>query len=118
MLKKERPSARGEINVVFVDNHVIRQLNKKFLDESGTTDVIAFPYDNWTDPSIPIGDIYISFREAQFNARRFDDTVKRELVRLVVHGLLHLLGYDDHKPADRKRMWARQEKLVERLSGR
>lgn len=109
---------RGEINIVIVDRAGIRRLNKKFLDETGDTDVIAFPYEPAPGADTPYGDIYISAPVAEENAKRFGDDPRRELVRLAVHGTLHLLGYDDHRPADKKIMWARQEKLVEELAGK
>lgn len=114
----ERARPRGDVNVIFVDNKTIRTLNKRFLDEPGNTDVIAFPYE--PPPGrvrdAVFGDIYISVPVARENARRFEEEAGREVTRLIVHGVLHLLGYTDKKAALRKRMWSRQEALVERLS--
>lgn len=114
-LRSEKSKARGEINVILTDRANIRRLNRKFLDHKGDTDVIAFPYEN---PSAgePFGDIYISVPVARDNAKRFHDETTRELVRLAVHGTLHLLGYRDHSARDHAEMWKRQEKLVERLT--
>jgi probable rRNA maturation factor len=112
VLSREKKSLSGEWNVLFVDDKRIRALNKKFLDENDTTDVIAFPYDAAPASDAPRGDIYICVDEAVRNAKRLGESVPRELKRLVIHGLLHILGYDDHRPADRKKMWARQEYYV------
>ena len=108
MLTSEKSKLSGEVNIVFVDNPHIRKLNKNFLNENGETDVIAFGYDEGAD-------VFISVPVARGNARRFDDTPARELIRLVVHGLLHVLGYTDHKSGARKIMWKKQEHLVNRL---
>lgn len=114
VLQREKIRVKGDVNVIFVDNKTIRRLNKQFLGETGLTDVIAFPYE--TDEVF--GDIYISIPVARQNAKRFKEPYERELTRLVVHGLLHLLGYDDHLPNDYKRMWARQESLVAILTSK
>src|SRR5581483_11660984 len=117
-LRSEKFSAPGDVNVILTDRATIRRLNRRFLDESGDTDVIAFPYENHGSPDQPFGDIYISVPVARDNARRFRDEADRELVRLAVHGTLHLLGYRDHSRKDHAEMWKRQEKLVERLTGK
>lgn len=112
ILKKEKARVRGDINVIFVDNKVIRSINKKFLGEKGETDVIAFPYES----DETFGDVFISIPVAQANAKRFGQTPRTEIVRLLVHGVLHLLGYDDHRPKDYQAMWKRQEELVARYA--
>ena len=116
VLRTERARWTGELNVIFVDDPEIRRLNRRFLREHGTTDVIAFRYDR--PPHAPASetsaDIYVCVSEAARNADRFQVPVTEEIVRLAVHGTLHLLGYEDHKPKDRKQMWARQENAVRR----
>ncbi len=101
--------------MIFVDDREIRRINRQFLDERGTTDVIAFRFP--LPPSSPASessaDVYVCVPEAARNARRFDVPVAEELIRLSVHGTLHLLGYDDHKPGDRKKMWKKQENFVD-----
>ena len=78
------------ISILFVTNSIIRQLNKKFLGRHYATDVLAFE----------TGDIVVSVDMAIENAKHFKTDLKRELVLYVIHGLLHLLGYDDHRPKD------------------
>ena len=112
--EKRRPA--GAIHVILTDRPTIKRLNRQFLDETGDTDVIAFGYD--VEPGAPRGDfadIYISVPTAADNARRFGEDAERELVRLAVHGTLHLLGHDDHAAGPRAKMWKRQEYLVRRL---
>jgi len=130
-----------KVNVIFVDNKKIRALSRQFLNEDHETDVIAFPYGpsprqslsrgpgsssdkTWVPAkkhagTTEFGDIYVSLPMAQYNAEKFGASYKQEVTRLVVHGLLHLLGYSDLKPKLKKKMWAKQEKLVGYLeSGR
>jgi probable rRNA maturation factor len=110
VLRAEKINTHREINVVFIDNKTIRSLSRRFLGEDHDTDVIAFPYE-----SGPFGDIYISLPMAKYNAARFNENYKTEVVRLIIHGTLHMLGYDDHQPKAKKIMWQRQEKLVKKL---
>lgn len=114
---EEKMKPKGELNVIFVDGRTIRRLNKAFLNESGDTDVIAFPYDPVPGRSdVALGDIYISVPEARRNAFQFRQPLDRELVRLIVHGVLHLLGYTDHSSKEKAIMWSKQEKLVDHFS--
>lgn len=106
VLKSEKRKFKGEVNVIFVDQKKIRQLNRQFLATQGDTDVIAFPYEDQG------GDIYICFPVATANAKRFKEPIPRELTRLVIHGTLHLLGYADWPKSKRDIMWAKQEVLV------
>lgn len=116
VLKSEHKSTQREINVAYVDNKKIRALSKKFLDADHETDVIAFNYDDTPSGAGPFGDVFISLPMAKYNAERFGEAYKTEVVRLIIHGTLHLLGYDDHGKA-KKIMWAKQEKLVKKLKG-
>jgi len=132
VLSSEKKSAAGEVHVIFVDRKNIRRLNRQFLDTPGDTDVIAFPYNRHPGASqsriyhgpgkkrsggTVEGDIYICLPVAKDNAGRFKQDLERELTRLVVHGTLHLLGYADEPERARKKMWSRQEPLVEKLMG-
>lgn len=121
VFKSERTPLRSAINIVFVDGKTIIRLNRQFLNEKGLTDVIAFPYESSSaheSKLLPFGDVYVCVPVAIDNARRFGDTAKRELVRLVIHGTLHLFGYTDHGGAAKKKMWAKQEKLVNLVCNR
>ena len=116
VFRAERRPLRGDFNVIFVDSATIKKLNRQYLGHRGTTDVIAFSYDaDAMNFDVIFGEVYISIPEARLNARRHSVAFAEEVLRLVIHGTLHLLGYDDHAPRDRKRMWSRQEKLVQRI---
>ena len=91
-----------EISLVFVGVKRMRTMNKKFLGHDYVTDVITFDH----------GEIVICPAVACANAKHFNNTVDAEILLYVVHGLLHLAGYDDHAPADIKRMRVMEVKLV------
>jgi probable rRNA maturation factor len=109
------------LSITFVSNPVIRSLNRAHLKRRGVTDVISFGFRRASPASPILGDIYIAPDVARASARANQATVGEEIVRLVVHGTLHVLGYD-HPEGDtrtRSAMWRKQERLVERLaSGR
>ena len=108
-----RVAGRRSVSLAFVTNAAIRKINRRFLGHDWATDVVSFPLH--TDL---LGELVISTDYAQAEARARGIPVEEELVRYVVHGLLHLRGYDDHRPADRKRMWARQEREVRAVMAR
>lgn len=101
---------RKNLSIAFVTNAAIRKINRKFLKHDFATDVISFPLD-----SDLVGELVISAEFAAAEAAKRRIPVEEELVRYVAHGILHLLGYDDHRPAERKRMWARQERELRKL---
>lgn len=97
-----------EVSILIVGRARMRKLHRDFMDDPTDTDVLAFPTDLG-------GDIAICAPVAAANAKRFDEPVARELLRLIVHGSLHLLGYQDEPRSAQKKMWVQQEKLVESL---
>ncbi|HEV3029381.1 MAG TPA: rRNA maturation RNase YbeY [Planctomycetota bacterium] len=101
---------KRDLSIAFVTNAAIRKINRKFLQHDFATDVISFPLG--TDL---IGELVISAEYASTEARSRKIPVEEELLRYVAHGILHLLGYDDHRPRDRAAMWKRQELELARL---
>jgi len=101
---------RKNLSVAFVSNAAIRKINRRFLNHDFATDVLSFPLG--TDL---VGELVISAEYAAAEASRRKIPVEEELLRYVAHGILHLLGYDDHRSADRKRMWARQERELRKI---
>jgi probable rRNA maturation factor len=105
------------VSVAFVTNRAIRTLNRAHLRRRGETDVIAFAYRQPGRRSPLVGDVYIAPDVARAFARSNGIGVREEITRLVVHGVLHVLGHDHGDGAARMRgaMWQRQERLVRRL---
>ena len=89
----ENPRIDGEIRIVFVDNVKIHSLNKDYLGHDYPTDVISFPIEK--ENNFIEGEVYISIDKASEQAKDFDISQNEEIWRLIVHGVLHLLEYDD-----------------------
>jgi len=103
------------VSVALVTRPRIAALNARHLGRRGPTDVIAFGLSAGAREPV-VGDIYIAPAVARANALRLGVGVREELVRLVVHGVLHVLGYDHPEGEAREKspMWRRQESLVRR----
>ena len=105
------PDAPFTVEVHYVDRDRITGLNEQFLQHAGSTDVITFDY----RPDVPQGEIFICYDEAIAQASRFHTTPALELVRYLVHGFLHLQGYDDSSAVRRKRMKRAEDLLLARM---
>lgn len=108
------------VSVAFVSDRAIATMNAKHLRHRGPTDVISFGFDRPTRKDPVVGDVYIAPKVAARNAKARRRPVREELVRLLVHGTLHVLGYDHPEDEGRESspMWRRQEQLVGRLARR
>lgn len=108
-------SAEGDISVVLTGDAQLKALNRDYLGMDAPTDVLSFPASE-TDPDTGaryLGDILISIPRATVQAQAAGHTLETEVQLLVVHGALHLLGYD-HAHADEKaRMWKAQSEILE-----
>jgi probable rRNA maturation factor len=117
VLRAERIQA-AEISVALVGDGEIAALNREYLDHEGPTDVLAFHLHDEGEP--PLGDVYVGVEQAARQAPGFGASPADEVLRLAVHGTLHVLGYDHPAGADRagSEMFLRQEALLaEFLSG-
>jgi len=133
VLAEERVPPDAEMSVLFVDAQTITDLNGRFLDGDGPTDVLAFPLDDVevasgrrpdeggrgpgspaeaTDPPIVIGDVVVCPVVARAQAQAREADLDDELALLVVHGTLHLLSYDHADEVDATRMRAREQELL------
>lgn len=100
-----------DLTLVLADSRLLRRLNRRFRGMDRPTDVISFALLEGTPfpaPCRELGDIYISVPRARLQARQYRVTPKEELARLMIHGVLHLLGYDHIKPAQGRRMRQRE----------
>ncbi|HNS17103.1 MAG TPA: rRNA maturation RNase YbeY [Bacteroidales bacterium] len=91
-----------DINIILCTDEFLRQLNLTYLSHDHFTDVLTFDFSE--SEQIASGDIYISLPRVKENAITFGVSVKDELHRVMVHGILHLAGYDDKRARDKKRM--------------
>jgi len=107
-----------DLSVCFVNVSEISSLNERFLRHKGPTDVITFDYSDTAAVSGMLGEIVICVDQAVSQARRFRTTWQSELVRYIVHGLLHLCGYDDDRVTSRREMKVAENCLVRQLARR
>jgi probable rRNA maturation factor len=110
-----------ELSVVVTDDEALHALNLRHRDVDGPTDVLAFAdeasesFVSAPGQSRYLGDVVISFPRAQAQAGEADHSIQAELQLLAVHGVLHLLGYDDLVEEKRARMWAVQAEILRGL---
>lgn len=106
----------AEVSIAFVGDDEIGRLNEEWLGRDGPTDVLSFGLGE----APLVADIYISVDTARRNAARFGVELREELLRLVVHGVLHAAGYDHPEGEERatSKMFELQERLLERLLNR
>lgn len=102
------------MEVNFVDDHEIRALHRNFLQDDSPTDVMTFDL-GATPAGWRVAVITICLPVARQHAERWHISWRQELLRLVIHGVLHLLGYDDHTPAGRRQMRHHENKILHRI---
>src|SRR5579864_8272553 len=103
-----------EISLVFVDNPTIHRLNKQYLDHDEPTDVLSFPYSAANAKKLE-GELIVGVEIAQEQAKDRGHDVQAELALYVIHGLLHLCGYNDKSAPDEKAMRARERHYLLQL---
>lgn len=113
LLEREFALAGYELGFHFVDEIEMARLNKEFLQHDSSTDVITF--DHGSSAQHLHGEIFVSIPDAMKQAQEFGKTWQSEAVRYVIHGLLHLRGYDDLQSAKRRRMKREENRLVEAM---
>ena len=99
----------GEINYIFCSDTYLIDINKKHLNHDTYTDIITFPYCYEPIES----DIYISIDRIQENAKLYDVTPQKELHRVMAHGLLHLIGFNDKSEVEKSEMRRQEDKTLE-----
>lgn len=100
---------RSQLGIVLVDDITMAKLNEEYHATPGPTDILSFDYGEGQ------GELIISVDHAVHHARRFRTTPRRELMLYVVHGILHLHGYNDATPRERRRMRTAERRLISRL---
>jgi probable rRNA maturation factor len=122
VIKAEGVASPYEISLVFTDSETVQRLNRDYRGVDEPTDVLAFymlpqkkakssfalPPDGITR----LGEVIISYPQATEQAEEQGHSVEKELALLIIHGILHLLGYDHEQPEEERRMWEREEELL------
>ena len=98
----DKDQDKATISIILTNDEKLQQLNKQYFQKDVLTDVITFNLEEDGDPVE--GEIYISFNRVSENAREFKQVTRRELKRVIIHGCLHLLGYDDQSQEGKKEM--------------
>jgi probable rRNA maturation factor len=120
---RTQPATAHTVAILITDEATSQALNQQYRGVDAPTDVLSFA--NTPDPDFPdssdtmgghLGDLVISFPVAARQAQQAGHTAAAEVTLLVVHGMLHLLGYDHHTDAQKAEMWALQGKVMSRLN--
>jgi len=120
-LETEQAPEGAGLTLVITDDEQIRALNRQFNETDRPTDVLSFSNREGTDFVSPdeedlyLGDVIISYPTALAQATEHGHPVEQELALLIVHGCLHLLGYDHATEEEREQMWLRQETILGRV---
>ncbi|MCX7611430.1 MAG: rRNA maturation RNase YbeY [Ignavibacterium sp.] len=109
-LTKELDLRIKSLEVNIVKDDLVLELNKKYLNHFYNTDIITFNYSS--DTNDLEGEIYISFDEAKKNSKRFNVNFNEELKRLIIHGILHLIGFNDSTKSEKKKMTLFENNLL------
>ena len=103
----------GEIAYIFCNDDRILEVNKQYLQHDYYTDIITFDY---SEGSIISGDIFISIDTVKSNANEFGVTFEQELLRILIHGILHLCGQDDKTTELREQMTQKENRALEKFN--
>ena len=120
VLNVEKIEKSVEVSLSIVDKDEIHELNKTYRDVDRPTDVLSFPmdeegFDNEGNPILLLGDIVICLDVAKEQAADFGHSLEREIMYLICHSTLHLLGYDHIEEADKKEMRAKEKEIMKNL---
>ena len=100
----------AELNLIFTEDELVRQLNGEYRNKDKTTDVLSFPMGEEDF----LGEVYVSIPQVEKQAPRFGASFEQELQRVCLHGILHILGYDHIDASDRKVMREKEESYLKR----
>lgn len=104
---------KAEVSVALVDNPEIRELNKAYRGKDQPTDVLSFPAE---EPDNFLGEVIINYQQVSRQAPDFDNSPQEELVFILIHGLLHLLGYTDDTEESKQEMVELGGKIIRELN--
>tara|TARA_B100001123_G_scaffold327144_1_gene367943 strand:+ start:19 stop:459 length:441 start_codon:yes stop_codon:yes gene_type:complete len=98
----------ADLSYVFGNDKLLNNLKKQFFQKDHFTDVIAFRLNDYDEENVE-GEVYISLPRAKANAKKFDQPYNKEIARLIIHGSLHLLGYNDSTKKDKTKMTKKED---------
>ena len=135
VLKEEESFKNVELSISFVTNEEIKEINNEFRNKNSATDVLSFPMIEYEEGrffkdlskeelesakdivtnKVNLGDIVVSLETIREQAKRFNNSFEKELCLMVIHSMLHLMGYDHMIKKEEKVMFGKQEKILERV---
>jgi len=115
-LEKELGVENYELGFHFVESEEMARVNKQFLQHEGSTDVITFDYRSNAAEGQLHGEVFICLADAVKQANEFNTSWQSEIMRYIIHSLLHLSGYDDVMPAKRRVMKREEDRLLRRVT--
>ncbi|MBQ4875096.1 MAG: rRNA maturation RNase YbeY [Rickettsiaceae bacterium H1] len=108
------PEAKNKkISVLLTDDDQIQELNKKFRNENKPTNVLSFPYENFPDGTL--GDVILSFETIEKEAKEEQISFKKHMAHMLIHGVLHLLGYTHDHDEDAEVMEKLENKILSEI---
>ena len=113
----EEGKTLAEILVIFTSDEILSDLKKEFFNKEHLTDVISFRMNDYNEEKVE-GEIYISIPQVERNARKFDQSFSRELSRIIIHGSLHLLNYDDSTIDSKIKMTEKENYFLKKPIGK
>ena len=108
VIRKEEKDS-GDLIFIFTDDETLRKINVEFLNHNYFTDVITF---NWGTDALISGEIYISIDRVRDNAINYNVSLKNEILRVMIHGILHLVGFDDRTENEKEGMRFKEDQCI------
>jgi len=102
----------GTINIIFTSDKYLLNINNQFLSHNYFTDIVTF---NYCENETIIGEIFISKETVLNNSKRFFVSFEDEILRVIIHGVLHLIGYNDHSSEEKKIMREKENEYLDRV---
>ena len=109
---REQKKIPGDLYFIFKDDQGVLDINRKFLKHNYYTDVISFDY---SENKMVSGEVYISIDTVRKNSKIYKVRLHEEVIRVMIHGTLHICGYNDNNEKNREEMFCLQEKLVKKF---
>lgn len=114
VVREEAGDKEGEISVVFLPDEAIQGINRSFLKHDYPTDVIAFNLED-NPGEVLDGEVYIGFEQARMHAKEYGVSYREEIHRLIIHGVLHLCGWEDDTPPKKRKMAVRENYFLTKV---